>query len=71
MELAEKLAKEAESLKPVDKIKLVDSILSNLDKCDPEIEKNWIKEAEVRYKAYKDGKLEAIDWESIRRDLEK
>ena len=66
MELADKLAKEAESLRPVDRIKLVESILSSLDKPNPEIEKNWVKESDARYEAYKRGEIDATDWEKIK-----
>jgi putative addiction module component (TIGR02574 family) len=67
MNSLDRLAKEAMELRPAERIRLVETILSSLDKIDPEIEKSWIIEAEDRYEAYKRGELEAIDWEEIRK----
>lgn len=58
-------------LRPTERIRLVEAILYSLDKPDPEIEKSWIAELEARYKAYKRGKLEAIDWGKIRKRYER
>ena len=44
-------------LADIDKFKLVDLILHDLDKQDPEIDMIWADEAEKRLKAYKKGKL--------------
>ncbi len=63
METTDQLAKKAMGLNPTERIRLVEAILGSLDKPDPEIEKNWIAESEVRYQAYKKGELEAVDWE--------
>ena len=67
MESIEELARKAAQLQPVDRIKLVETILQSLDKIDPEIEKNWVKESEARYKAYKDGEIKSTDWEEVRK----
>ena len=48
------------SLKPIEKIHLIEKMLASLDKPDPEIEKEWIAESEARYTAYKKGKIKAI-----------
>jgi putative addiction module component (TIGR02574 family) len=67
MESIEQLLKKAMGLSPTERIQLVEAILYSLDKPDSEIEKSWIAESEARYKAYKRGELEAIDWEEIRK----
>jgi putative addiction module component (TIGR02574 family) len=67
MESVDNLARQAIELKPVERIKLVEAILYSLDKPDPEIEKSWIAEAEARYEAYKKGKLQATDWNEIKK----
>ena len=71
MKSVEQLAKKAMELRPTERIRLVEAILYSLDKPDPEIEKSWIAESEARYKAYKRGELEAIDWEEIRKRYER
>ena len=71
MNSLDRLAKEAMELRPAERIQLVETILSSLDKIDPDIEKSWIAEAEDRYEAYKRGDLEAIDWEEIKKRYER
>lgn len=61
------LEKEALTLKPLEKIHLIEKMLISLNKPDPEIEKEWIAESEARYKAYKEGKIEAIPLEEIKK----
>ncbi|HWR59393.1 MAG TPA: addiction module protein [Thermodesulfovibrionales bacterium] len=47
------------------KLELVDSILIQLDKPDPEIDRIWAKEARSRWKAYKTGKLETVSYGQV------
>ena len=70
MESVSQLAKKAVELEPVERIQLVEAILRSLDKPDSDIEQSWIAESEARYKAYKRGELEAIDWEEIKKRYE-
>lgn len=67
MESIDQLAKKAMELKPVERIRLVEAILYSLDKPDSDIEQSWAAESEARYKAYKRGELEAIDWDEIKK----
>ena len=60
-ELAEKI----KSLPDTDKIELVDSILTQLDKPDPELDRIWADEARKRWQAYKAGKLETVPYEQV------
>lgn len=69
-ESVEQLVKKAASLQPVERIRLVEAILSGLDKPDPDIERAWAAEAEARLEAYKRGELEAADWEEIKKRYE-
>jgi Glu-tRNA(Gln) amidotransferase subunit E-like FAD-binding protein len=57
--------KEAVSLEPVQKAKLIDKLLSNLDEPDKEIDKLWVKEAEGRIDAYEKGKIKSISLEKV------
>ena len=68
---AEQLEKEALSLKPIEKIHLIEKILESLDRPDPEIEKEWVAESEARYKAYKKGKAETVPLERIKKKYKK
>ncbi|MFZ2956428.1 MAG: addiction module protein [Candidatus Ozemobacteraceae bacterium] len=70
MESVDQLAKKAMDLGPVEKIRLVEAILYSLDKSDPDVEKSWIAESEVRYEAYKRGELEAIEWDEVKKRYE-
>ena len=43
---------------------LVDTILSDLDKADPEIDRVWADEARKRWSAYKAGKVPMVSYET-------
>lgn len=45
---ADKLASEIKELPDVEKLRLVDAILTDLDKPDPEIDRVWADEARKR-----------------------
>ncbi|MDI6744169.1 MAG: addiction module protein [Thermodesulfovibrionales bacterium] len=47
------------------KLDLVDSILTQLDKPDPEIDRVWAEEARNRWKAYKSGKIGTVSYEQV------
>jgi putative addiction module component (TIGR02574 family) len=59
------IEKEVLSLESRDKIYLIEVLLSSLINPDMEIEKNWVKESEARYKSYKDGKSRLISLEEF------
>jgi putative addiction module component (TIGR02574 family) len=52
-------------LPAVDKVRLVDEILSSLDKPDAAIDALWQKEVEDRIKAYNAGNLRAVSLEQV------
>lgn len=54
-----------QSLSDTEKLKLVDSILMQLDRPDPEIDRIWADEARKRWLAYKSGKLETVSYEKV------
>ena len=60
------LEKKALTLKPIEKIHLIEKILISLDKTDPEIEKEWVAESEARYKAYNKWEIKAIPLKKIK-----
>lgn len=59
------LAEKIKSLPDIEKIELVDSILMQLDKPDPEIDCIWAEEARKRWQAYKMGKLETVPYDQV------
>ncbi|MGD1076017.1 MAG: addiction module protein [Thermodesulfovibrionales bacterium] len=62
---AEKLASEIHSLPDIEKLRLVDAILADLDKPDPEIDRLWAEEARKRWAAYKAGRIPIISYQEI------
>ena len=52
-------------LPAVDKARLVDELLSSLDKPDAAIDALWQKEVEGRIKAYNAGSLRAVSLEQV------
>ena len=61
----DKIAEEIRGLPDVEKLRLVDAILSDLDKPDPEIDRVWAEEARKRWSAYKAGKAPTVSYESV------
>ena len=59
------LSAKIKSLPDNEKIELVDSILIQLDKPDPEIDRVWADEARKRWQAYKMGKVETVSYEQV------
>ncbi len=58
-------------LSPIQRLRIVDNILASLDKPDPEIEKAWGLESDRRLAAYKNGKINGIGFETIKKHLSK
>jgi len=61
----DKLAEEIRDLPDVEKLRLLDAILTDLDKPDPEIDRVWAEEARKRWAAYKAGKVPSVSYESV------
>lgn len=61
----DKIEEEIRGLPDVEKLRLVDAILSDLDKPDPEIDRVWAEEARKRWAAYKAGKVPTVSYESV------
>ena len=63
--ISEELAAKIRALPDTEKIELVDSILMQLDRPDPEIDRIWADEARKRWQAYKMGKAETVSYEQV------
>jgi putative addiction module component (TIGR02574 family) len=59
----DKLASEIRALPDVEKLRLVDAILTDLDK--PEIDRIWADEARKRWAAYKAGRIPIVSYEDV------
>jgi putative addiction module component (TIGR02574 family) len=56
--IVNELAAKILTLSNVEKLQLVDSILMELDRPNPDIDRVWAEEARRRWEAYKAGKTE-------------
>jgi len=62
---AVKVRKQAQALADSEKLQLVDVLLSEPDKPDPEIDRVWAAEAKRRWRAYRAGKMKAVPYKQI------
>ena len=62
---ADKLVSEIRDLPNSEKLRLVDAILSDLNKPDPEIDRVWANEARKRWAAYKEGRIPTVSYEEV------
>ena len=65
MSTTDELASQIENLPDDDKLRLVDKILSGLDRPDQEIDHIWAKEARQRWEAYKAGKIPTVSYDEV------
>jgi hypothetical protein len=63
--VAEKIASDIHALTDVEKLHLLDVILSDLDRPDPEIDRIWADEARKRWSAYKSGKIQSVSYQDV------
>jgi hypothetical protein len=61
----EKLASEIQSLTDMDKLRLVDTILADLDRPDPELDRIWAEESRKRWTAYKEGRISSVSYQDV------
>ena len=62
---ADQLEQEIKTLPDIEKLRLVDAILADLDRPDPEIDRVWAEEARKRWDAYKSGRLRTVSYEEV------
>ncbi|MDQ1638413.1 MAG: hypothetical protein QOF62_1752 [Pyrinomonadaceae bacterium] len=62
---AETLVSEIHSLPDEEKLRLLDALLTDLDKPDPEIDRIWANEARKRWAAYQAGRLSTVSYEDL------
>jgi Putative addiction module component len=59
------LFNQTKSMKPMEKAKLVDLILADLDKPDAEIEDAWLKEIQRRKLNLKSGRTKSLPYHQV------
>lgn len=61
----EEILKQALQLKTEERFLLVEGLIKSIDEPDKTLDDLWAKEAEMRLKAYREGRLEGIPMEDI------
>ena len=61
----DEICQKAAELTDADKLLLVDALLAQLDKPDPELDYGWAEEVRKRRQAYREGRLKAADFEQV------
>lgn len=61
----DKLVSKIRALPDEEKIRVLDAILTDLDRPDDEIDHIWAVEARKRWSAYKAGRLSTISYEEL------
>jgi len=56
---------EALKLSDLEKIHLIEMLMNDLERPNPDVEKQWIQESEERYQAYKEGRIKGMPLEVI------
>ena len=62
---ADKLVSEIRPLPDEEKLMVLDALLTDLDKRDPEIDRVWAQEARRRWNAYQAGEAETVSYEEL------
>lgn len=69
--LAKSILDQALKLPAIDRAALVENLILSLDKPDPSLDAQWLKEAEDRLAAYQSGELAAVDAKQVFSELGK
>ena len=59
------ILKEALTLRPAERLRLIESLTLSLNKPNENIEQKWAEESEKRYKALEEGKVKTITLKEI------
>ena len=63
--LAEEVVEKIKQLPDTEKLAVVDSILFDLDRPDPELDRIWADEARARWQAYREGRAEHVAYAEV------
>jgi putative addiction module component (TIGR02574 family) len=62
---ADKLVSEIRALPEEEQLRVLDALLTELDKPDDEIDRVWAVEARKRWNSYKAGQLRTVSYEEL------
>ncbi|MDD2724984.1 MAG: addiction module protein [Methylovulum sp.] len=62
---SQELYQQANQLPPLEKLRLAELLLADLDTPDPGIDAIWRDEAEKRWQAYQAGELKTVSHETV------
>lgn len=65
MPTASELVLEIEKLPPIERVRIVDTVLRDTLIPDPEIERLWAVESQRRLEAYRQGEIQAVPYEQV------
>lgn len=65
MPSCQEIYQQTQHLVPLEKLRLAELLLADLDKPNPEIDAIWRDEAQQRWQAYKEGKLKTVSYEAV------
>ncbi|HPO10532.1 MAG TPA: addiction module protein [bacterium] len=61
----EEIRERAKELPDIEKLALVDTLLSQLDLPDDTLDRIWLEEVQKRQQAHREGHLESISYEEV------
>jgi len=64
-QLSQEVVEKIKALPDVEKLAVVDSILLELDRPDPEIDRVWADEARQRWQAYREGRAGHVPYAEV------
>ncbi|SJM95157.1 addiction module protein [Crenothrix polyspora] len=62
---SQELYQQANQLPPLEKLRLAELLLADLDVPNPEIDAIWRDEAQKRWLAYQNGELKTVSYEAV------
>jgi hypothetical protein len=63
--LTKEVVEKIKALPDIEKLAVVDSILLELDRPDPEIDRIWADESRARWQAYREGRADHIPYAEV------
>jgi putative addiction module component (TIGR02574 family) len=65
MPSSQELYQQVSQLPAIEKLRLAELLLADLDAPNPEIDAIWREEAQKRWQAYKEGELKTVSYEAV------
>lgn len=65
MDKVEELTSQIKNLTDAEKLRLVETVLEDLDRPDPELDRIWADEARRRLAAYREGRVATASYDDV------